>query len=190
MAQPTAQRLQRFSRPSSSQTRSAGFTLLEGLVVAVVIGVLAAIAAPSMVSFWQQRQINVTQGMLYQALRATQADAMQLRHNRRFSFRQRDGYIEWASHADTTLASQVDVWQPLVDGVVFANIDNTSLRSGGIYYVRFDMHGNVKGRLSTITVAMDGDKITHRCVVVSTMIGALRKGKGQTRANGNDRFCY
>jgi ABC-type uncharacterized transport system permease subunit len=52
------------------------------------------------------------------------------------------------------------------------------------------MHGNVKARLSTVTVAMAGDKRTHRCVVVSTLIGAMRKGEGQAQANSNGRSCY
>ncbi|MEO1067724.1 MAG: prepilin-type N-terminal cleavage/methylation domain-containing protein [Cyanobacteria bacterium J06638_6] len=180
----------RRTRPTEGHTSSAGFTLIEGLIVVVLIGLLAAIAAPSFLSFWQQRKINATQDRVYLALRATQAEAMQLRQERRFSLRERDGHIEWASHPETTLASQVIAWQPLIDGVVLADIDNTLLASGGIYYVRFDMYGNVRARLGTVTVAMAGGKTTHRCVVVSTMIGALRKGKGHTTANSGNRFCY
>ncbi|MGB3312171.1 MAG: prepilin-type N-terminal cleavage/methylation domain-containing protein [Nodosilinea sp.] len=180
----------RSRKPSYKQTQSAGFTLIEGLIVVVIIGLMMAIAAPSFFGFWQQRKINTARDMVYQALRVTQADAMQQRHDRRFSIRDRNGQIEWANHADATSATQVTAWQPLIEGVVLADIDNTLVASGGIYYVKFDMHGNIKGRLGTVTVAMSGPKTTHRCVVVSTMIGAMRKGQGHTRANDNNRSCY
>lgn len=184
------QSLKRSYGSFSEQASSAGFTLIEGLIVAVVIGLLAAIAAPSFFGFWQQRKINATQGLIYQALRTAQGDAIQQRHDRRFSIRERNGQIEWASHSDSNLATQVAVWQPLVEGVVFADIDNTLAKSSNIYSVKFDMQGNVQGQLGTITVAMAGGKSTHRCVVVSTVLGAMRQGRGQTQANSNGRFCY
>lgn len=184
------QLLRRSGRPLYAQANSTGFTLIEGLIVVVIVGLLAAIAAPSWFGFLQQRKINIAQDQVYQAIRATQADAMQQRHDRRFSIRDRSGRIEWASHPETTLSSQVVAWYPLVEGVVFAGIDNTMLSSGGTYYVKFDMHGNVKANLSTVTFSTGGRQQTHRCVVVSTMIGAMRKGKGHTQANGNNRFCY
>ncbi|MBW4481971.1 MAG: prepilin-type N-terminal cleavage/methylation domain-containing protein [Tildeniella torsiva UHER 1998/13D] len=184
------QLLWRSGRPLYGQANSAGFTLIEGLIVVVIAGLMAAIAAPSWFGFVQQRKINATQDMVYQALRATQSDAMQQRHDRRFSIRDRNGRIEWASHPETTLSSQAVAWTPLVDGVVFADLDNTMINSGGTYYVKFDMYGNVKARVSTVTFSMGGNQQTHRCVVVSTMIGAMRKGKGHTQANSNDRFCY
>ncbi len=189
MTQP----LGRLGSPSHPQTGSAGFTLIEGLIVVVIIGLMAAIAAPSWFGFLNQRKINATQDMLYQALRATQADAMQQRHERRFSVRERNGRIEWANHPESIPAAGVTNWQPLIEGVVLANEDNTLTKSGGIHYTRFDMHGNLRekaiGEQGTITVTVTGKRNTNRCVVISTVLGAMRKGKGQTKVNGN-RFCY
>jgi prepilin-type N-terminal cleavage/methylation domain-containing protein len=187
------QHLRRSGRPSYQQTQSAGFTLLEGLIVVVVIGLMAAIAAPSWFGFWQQRQINATQDMLYQALRVTQSDAMQQRHERRFSLQERNGHIEWANHPETVPAAQVTHWQPLIDGVVLADQDNTLRQSGAVYYTRFDMYGNLRGKVireqGTITVTITGKRSTNRCVVVSTVLGAMRKGKGHPKAR-DKRFCY
>lgn len=174
--------------------QTAGFTLAEGLIVVGLIGVLAAIATPSLMGFLNQRKINMTRDMVYQALRATQADAMQHRHDRRFSLRQRDGRIEWASHSESVLAIQVRTWQPLIDGVVLADVDNTLTKKDGIYYTRFDMYGNLRskalGEQGTVTVTMSGQRKTNRCVVVSTVLGAMRKGEGQAQANSNGRSCY
>jgi prepilin-type N-terminal cleavage/methylation domain-containing protein len=187
------QTLRRLYKPSSKQSQAAGFTLIEGLIVVAIIGLMAAIAAPSFFGFLQQRKINTARDMLYQALRVTQTDAMQQRHDRRFSIRERNGQVEWANHPESVLANRVTVWQPLIDDVVLADIDNTLTKSGGIYYTRFDMYGNLKskaiGEQGTITLTISGKRDTHRCVVVSTVLGAIRKGKGQPKAN-NNRFCY
>jgi Tfp pilus assembly protein FimT len=182
-----------FWRPCKPPS-TAGFTLTEGLIVAAIVGLLMAIAAPSLFGWWQQRKINATQDLIYQALRQTQADAMQHRHDRRFSLRQQNGYLEWANHPESVPAVQVATWQPLIDGVVLADIDNTLTKAGGVYYTRFDLHGNLRlkaiGELGTVTITISGRKKTHRCVVVSTVIGAMRKGTSHAVANDNDRFCY
>ncbi|MGB3199484.1 MAG: prepilin-type N-terminal cleavage/methylation domain-containing protein, partial [Nodosilinea sp.] len=172
MVQP----LRRLGKLPGESAQSAGFTLLEGLIVVVIIGLLVAIAAPSFFSFLQQRQINTARDMVYQALRVTQADAMQRREERRFSIRERDGRIEWANHPESVPAHQVTAWQPLIDGVVLADIDNTLTKAGGIHYTRFDMYGNLKskaiGEQGTITLTISGKRDTNRCVVVSTVLGA------------------
>ncbi|NJL46385.1 MAG: prepilin-type N-terminal cleavage/methylation domain-containing protein [Leptolyngbyaceae cyanobacterium SM2_5_2] len=128
------------ARLSSSQ----GFTLLEGMIVIVLIALLAAMAAPALMGFLDQRKVNATQFLVYQALRATQQDATQYRQNRQFSLRERDGRIEWASHPVTMAPAQVSHWNALTDGVVLAPEDNTLLRKDGAYYVRFDLKGDVK----------------------------------------------
>jgi prepilin-type N-terminal cleavage/methylation domain-containing protein len=191
---PMADHMLRLYPRAERHPRTAGFTLLEGLIVVVIIGLLLAIAAPAFLGFWQQRKINAARDMVYQALRVTQSDAIQQRHERRFSIRQRDGLVEWASHPETVPATRVMTWQPLIDGVVLADIDNTLTSSGGIRYTRFDMYGNLRAKAinqqGTITLTVSGARHTHRCVVVATVLGALRKGQGRPRANSNGRYCY
>ncbi|NJL45633.1 MAG: prepilin-type N-terminal cleavage/methylation domain-containing protein [Leptolyngbyaceae cyanobacterium SM2_3_12] len=117
--------------------QSSGFTLIEGLIVVIVIALLAMMGVPSFMGFLEQRKINTSQHLLYQALRATQIDAMQERHDRQFSLRERDGRVEWASHPVSIAPAQVGLWTPLVDGVKLAEEDNTLAQTGDTYYVRF-----------------------------------------------------
>lgn len=174
-------------RPSPSQT---GFTLLECLIVATIIAMMAAMALPSWLGFLDQRRVNMTQDMVYQALRSTQRDASQNLQSQQFSLRERNNRIEWASHPTSVSAAQVTHWTPLIEGVGLATEDNTLIQSGGIYYVRFDHQGNVRSRLGRVTVVGSGGRTSHRCVVVSTLLGAMRRGRGYTKPNADQRYCY
>ncbi|TVP63750.1 MAG: type II secretion system protein [Leptolyngbya sp. LCM1.Bin17] len=178
-----------------SHAHAAGFTLLEALIVAVIVGIIAAIAVPGFLGFLNQRKINASRDMVYQAIRATQAEAMQKRQEQQFSIRQRHDLVEWANHPRSIDPAQVSLWNPLMEGVILADIDNTLRESKGIHYVQFDMYGNLRGkwfgRQGTITLTVpSANQLTHRCVVVSTVLGALRKGQGHKRANSNGRRCY
>jgi prepilin-type N-terminal cleavage/methylation domain-containing protein len=169
---------------------TAGFTLQESLIVMVIVALLAAIGAPSLMGFFQRRQLATAQDMVYQGLRATQRDAMQTRQEQQFSIRQRDDHLEWASHSRSIHPSEVNHWMPLIDGVVFSDIDNTLPAAGDVRYVRFNFQGDVQYRLGTVTLQSQSGGKARRCVVVSTLIGAMRRGENHSQANDNGRYCY
>lgn len=155
----------------------------------VMIMILGGIAAPGFLSFQDQRRVNQAQYLVYQGLRSTQREAMEKRQQHQFSLRDRQGQLEWAYHPTSVDPSQVKLWQPLTPGVTLASEDNTLTNSKGIYYVRFDFRGDIRSSLGTITLVGSGGRLSHRCVIVSTLIGALRQGEGHSKANGS-RYCY
>lgn len=68
----------RLKRPNNS---TAGFTLLEVLVVVILVGILMAIASPSWVTYMANRRAQAVQGELLQILRQAQTDARVQRKN-------------------------------------------------------------------------------------------------------------
>lgn len=168
---------------------SSGFSLLETLVGMVMLLIIGGIVTPGFLSLQDQRRVNQAQSLVYQGLRSTQREAMEKRQQHQFSLRLRQGQLEWAYHPASVDPGQVKLWQPLTAGVSLASEDNTLTQSKGVYYVRFDFRGDVKSSLGTITLVGSRGRLSHRCVIVSTLIGALRQGEGHNKANG-DRYCY
>ena len=170
--------------------RSAGFTLLEILLTLIIIGTMWAIAAPSWASFSTARQLTMARDELHQGIRQAQAAAMAQQSAWRFSLRQHADHWEWAIHPDTQDASDVKAWQSLNPNIQIDPADTTLAKKQGVYYVRFGYRGEVQYRLGTITVTSGNGLAQNRCVVISTLLGATRKGQENLYPNGNGRYCY
>jgi prepilin-type N-terminal cleavage/methylation domain-containing protein len=74
----------------------AGFTLLELLVVIILMGVIAAIAAPSWSLFMNQRRVNAANNVVLQSLQEAQSLARTRKVSYSVSFRVNDGVPEIA----------------------------------------------------------------------------------------------
>lgn len=168
-----------------------GFTLLEALVVVVMVGIVAAIAAPGWLSFLEKSQLTVANDKLYLGIRQAQSEAQRKRTAWRYSVREHNGLVEWAVHPDslTTVAQ----WEAFDGGSIKIDSESTFASSAGVYYVRFDEGGNPH-HLGRMTFSGKRFSSSKRCVIVSTLIGAARKSKEQPTPDPTyttrDRFCY
>lgn len=170
---------------------SLGFTLIEVLVAVLIMGILAAIAAPGWLSFVDARRLTIAQEDIYRAMRTAQGNAKREKITWQASFRQTtiDGKIvaQWAVHPNTVIASSAN-WNNLESNI---RIDSTTnlQNSNGAWQIKFDEKGKIdsdKGsRIGKIVINSNGGGTAQRCVFVSTLIGALRTDKNAGCSNNS-----
>lgn len=176
-----------FLLPNFSQP-SQGFTLAEKTVVLAIVGILAAIAIPSWLSFWNTRNLIAAQGQIYEVISQAQSEAASLQMDRKASFRELNGVIQWATHNATATPLPTE-WHNFSSRVQIDPLETTLRQVGNVYQVQFDHWGNVEGQLGRLTVMGQNGGRARRCVIVSTLLGAMRRGSDRSTPR-DGRYCY
>lgn len=179
-----------YQRIALVRAGKSGFTLLEFAVVIAILGTIMAVAAPGFIGFLSRYQVNATAQKAYQAIRMAQRDAVQKRSEWQFSLREKGDHWEWASHPKSLDPSQVSVWEPLDNRVTLDLANTTFVDKDNVYYLRFDYQGDITYRLGRLTFISKNGGSVKRCVVVSTLIGAMRNGRDQKVPDDSGKYCY
>ncbi len=172
---------------SHKLTRSQGFTLLEIAIVIVITGILFTIAAASWSVFLNIYRLNTAQEQVFLAMRTAQTSAKQQRVSWQADFRQVNQVVQWAIHPDGSTPPEAQ-WHSL-DPNVRLDPETTLRKTGNVWRIEFNPLGRVNGQLGRITLSGKQGGRTKRCVIVSTLLGTLRKGADQTTPK-DGKYCY
>jgi prepilin-type N-terminal cleavage/methylation domain-containing protein len=158
-----------------------GFTLLEMLVVLALIGVVTAIAAPSMQAFLNNQKLSTGQNQVYEGLHQSQSKAKLQRIKYEMSFRQFGNRVQWVSYSvgetpPSNAALSNLPWNTLSEGIQL-DPETTLVQNGDVYRVRFNDYGEVSGQLGRVTLSLTSGGSSKRCVIVSTLLGTMRTGE-------------
>ena len=153
-----------------------------------MIGILSAIATPSWLGFVQTQRLNTAQNQVHRAMRQAQSQAKKEKLTFQASFREQNSIVQWAVHPDTVTPSDAN-WNDL-NSTICLDAETTLQLSKGVRQIKFDYTGNVRqpplGRITLSTKC--GGKV-KRCVIVSTILGAMRTAKEQSQIK-DGKYCY
>ncbi|WP_448564909.1 prepilin-type N-terminal cleavage/methylation domain-containing protein [Trichothermofontia sp.] len=181
--------------PATSPT--AGFTLIELLVVVVMLGVLAALAAPSWQTVMNRQRVATAQRDALIAIREAQANTQRDIRPWQACFRTNNNRVEVLVHPIAPPNNPLNCpanhpgWRYLAgetskDIQILAGNTNLPLRNG-MPSVRFDFNGRLTaaGAASSVVVG-NGERITfapknqsgpRRCVILPSILGVARSGR-------------
>lgn len=151
--------------PSSVHRSDQGFTLIESLIIVLVIGILAAIAAPSFLATLNRSRVNDALAAVEGALKEAQREA-----------------VKRSTNCEVTLGTNSVTGPCLVTGT--RTLNNVNLRSSAST-VEFSFKGNTTSG-NTIVLSNPDSSINQKCLAVAIGIGIMRTGKYQDNATGTD----
>lgn len=161
---------------------SEGFTFIENLVLLLIFGILMAIAAPSWFAFSNRTRLNTAQDFAYQIIRQAQEISKHQNVVWQASFREVDGILQGAAHPADAPVHQIR-WQSFDDAVKIDPAKSTLAHPNNVYRVQFNPKGHVNGQLGRLTFQINDETKVRRCVIVSTLLGVVRKQREDSNAD-------
>lgn len=166
--------------------------MLELVAVLAMASILAALVVPAGYGLLSRQQLNAARDEIHQAMRTAQDQARVSRMTWQFSIRDTNGQVQWAIHPATVLPAQAS-WASL-SPTIQLDEETTLQLVDGIHRMQFSYEGRANGQLGRVTLSHRSDRSNpesriRRCVIVSTLLGELRKSENQ-RSKRDEKYCY
>ncbi|MCU0523665.1 MAG: prepilin-type N-terminal cleavage/methylation domain-containing protein [Elainella sp. Prado103] len=167
---------------------TAGFTMVELLVVIIIATTLALIAAPGWLNFVNSRRAEAGREQIFQLLRQAQTQAMRTRQVQ---------VVDFVTPADglpivriAGVEQPIDAQVPSNDdtemfGLEVLDGDTTGCAGDAAGCVIFNDRGNLQrqdlgeGGVKIVLTSPKDNEGSRRCVVITSLLGAMQKANGE-----------
>ncbi|NJM66089.1 MAG: hypothetical protein HC851_10695 [Acaryochloris sp. RU_4_1] len=155
--------------PSFDARKPEGFTLIEMAIIAMIIGILSAIALPSFLSFLNARRVDQALDDLESALKQIQLEAVR---------RSRNCNINISTGNNPTITGRTGTYDCLRIGrEPLDGINLTSSVATNPLTITFDFKGRPNTTTTTtIVLSLASGEGSARCLVLAPGIGTSRTG--------------
>jgi prepilin-type N-terminal cleavage/methylation domain-containing protein len=164
----------------------AGFTILELLVVVIMLGILASIAAPGWLGFINRQRVRTVNDRVFQSLRTAQSEAKRTKRDVTIVFNNNTSTppVDPPTVAINGNTQQLNAQGEIKPGTIALR---TNAPAPSANSITFDYQGNVNqlpldpsspnGRRFVATVSVSGGG-AKQCVFVETLLGGMRTAEG------------
>ena len=192
---------------TASKKGDGGFTLLEVIVIALIVGILSAIAAPSWLAFINRQRVRTVNDRVLQSLRLAQSEAKRTKRDITVTFlydRNATPVVDPPTVKFTPPLATSGNMQKLANGDLVQRLDEggqiqpgtiallTNAPAPGdpdlpLNSIIFDYQGNVKKLPPSTNPAIPGRFVVSvstvkgaakQCAIVETIIGGMRTAEG------------
>ena len=179
--------------PNFPKTRSRkgdnGYTLLELIVVVILLGVLASIAAPGWLGFINRQRVRTVNDRVFQSLRLAQSEAKRTKSAVTITFSALPvdpPTVTFVPPLPTGGSTQVlNAGGEIKPGTIALTVNTPATPTTPPNSLTFDYQGNLTAGTTPfyVTVAPSGGG-TRQCVIVDTLLGGMRTAEGNDTVTG------
>ena len=162
-----------------------GFTILEVITVALIIGILSAIAVPGWNAFINNQRTRTVNDSVFRALRSAQGDAKLKKKNITVTFKDdEDPPVVIINNIAQTLNANGEIKAGIVElatGKCAADDCSNGFTTDTNTNIIFNNQGVIENDDSlpfAVTIAIAEGKGAKRCVIVQTILGNMRTAEG------------
>jgi prepilin-type N-terminal cleavage/methylation domain-containing protein len=148
-----------------SNSKQQGFTLIEVLIVVVIIGILSAIATPSVLAHYAVTKLNNSLEILQSSLELSQAEAMKTSKSCTVNIPDGSG-----SELTTTCSAGLSNNTFELDDEITVSSDLSGTPKRVIYSFKGTTNAD-----NTITLSSANTSL-QKCLVISPVVGLIRTG--------------
>ena len=158
--------------PYNARKSSSGFTLIEMMVTTIIIGVIAAIAAPNFLGLLNRNRVNEAARQVEGALKEAQRQAMRNGRQCTISISETNDAITNPTGGGGCLLSN-----RILDDLIQLDTNRDTIRFSAKGNIEINPAAGSTTPTPVLVVSIPNGTDLQRCIVIDSLLGSQRSGQ-------------